>query len=65
MSDCETRSDTSLLDVWEVRVEDGSPLSMAGDVRGHAKLQGIHIVSGLHELVLLVVFRSVGVVGMG
>lgn len=57
--------DASLLNLREVRAEDGPSLSLVSDMRRVEELQGIHTILGLHELVLLGVFRSSGHLGVG
>lgn len=47
-----------------MRPEDGSPLSLACDMRRSSKLQSFPTLSDLHHLLLLDLFRRVGVVGM-
>lgn len=64
MSGSEARSRTPLFDVQTVCFEDGSPLPMAGHVRGFKKLQAILAVSHLYDYLLLVVFRGHGNLAM-
>jgi len=60
----ETRSRTPLLDVSDVRSEDGSSLSMASDLRGATKLQGFPPLPDIHDIILLLVLRRLGNVGL-
>ncbi len=59
----ETRSCASLLDMSDVRFEDGSSLPLVGDMRGVAKLQSFPSVPHIHDAVL---FRLLwGIWGVG
>lgn len=60
----ETGSRASLLDVSNVRVEDGSSLSLVGNLRGIAKLQGLPLVPDIHNPVLLPLLWRVGSLGL-
>jgi len=60
----ETRSRTPLLDVSEVRFEDGSSLSMVGNLRRVTKLQGFPPIPNIHNIILLLVLRRLGNVGL-
>lgn len=64
MSMCQARSLASLLFLWEMCVEDGSSLSVVGDMRWTAELQAIHTLPGIHESVLLVGFHDLVSVGV-
>lgn len=60
----ETRSRPSLLDVSHMRAEDGSPLPLAGDLRGTTKLQSFSSFPYIHDVVLLPLLRSLGDLGI-
>ena len=64
MPGAEAGSSTSLLDLPNVRTEDGSSLPMAGNMRWIAQLQGVPLVPYIYDLVLLCLLRSVGNVGV-
>lgn len=58
----ETRPGTPLLDVQAMRLEDGSPLSLAVHVPGLAQLQSLRALFDLRLPVFLDMFRQLGVV---
>lgn len=64
MPSTETRSGASLLDMQDLRAEDGPPLPLAGDMCRTSKLQGLPAFPHLHDPVLLRLLRSVGVLGL-
>jgi len=57
-------SRASLLDVPNLRTEDGPSLSLVGDVCGFAQLQGVSAVLNLYITILLGRFCSFGVLGL-
>ncbi len=60
----EAGSRAPLLDVSDMRVENGSSLSLAGSLRGTAKLQGFPSVPDIYNGVLLRLLRSLGDLGI-
>lgn len=60
----EARSRPSLLDLSKVCLEDGPPLSLAGDLRWATQLQGFPPVPDIHDTILLRMFWGFGHVGM-
>lgn len=64
MSGSEARSSASLLDMSNLRFEDGSSLPVAGNLRGITKLQNVSAVFDLHNLLLLRLFRSICCLGL-
>lgn len=64
MSVCETGSLASLFILWEMCVEDGSSLSVAGNMRWTSELQAIYTLLGIHESVLLVGIHDLVFVGL-
>lgn len=56
MSSTEARSDTPLLDVQEMRAEDGPSLSVAGDMPRPSQLQDVRAVFDLYYPLLLGMF---------
>ena len=65
MSGEETGSRASLLNVQEVRAEDGPPLSVASNMRRTTKLQTFLAVPYLRDIILLGVFWSIGNLAVG
>lgn len=53
MSGSEAGSRTSLLDMSDLRAEDGSPLPLVGNMCRVAKLQSLPPLLDLHNIVLL------------
>lgn len=47
-----------------MRFEDGSPLSMAGHLRWASQLQSLPAIPDIHDLILLLVLRSRGELGL-
>ena len=60
----ETGSRASLLNVSDMRVEDGSSLPLAGDLRGSAELQSLPPVSDIYDCFLLRLLRGFGDLGL-
>ena len=65
MSGEEARSRAPLLNMQEVRAEDGSPLPVASNMRRTTKLQTFLAVPYLRDIILLGVFWSIGHLAVG
>lgn len=53
-----TGSRTPLLNMPDLCFEDGPSLSMAGDLRGSAKLQSFPAISHIHDVILFLMLRG-------